>query len=108
VSAGGCQVTYTIASQWPGGFNADVTITSTGPAIDGWTLGFSFPGDQRIANAWNTTLTQDGRQVSAANANWNGHIPAGGSASFGFTASFSGTNAAPTAFTVNGHPCTAG
>lgn len=108
VSGAGCKVTYKISSQWQGGFNGDVTITAMDREINGWTLAFTFGGDQKISNAWNTMLTQNGQQVSAANASWNGHIPTGGSTSFGFTASVGGTNAAPTAFTLNGQTCSIG
>jgi len=36
---------------------------------------------------------------------YNASIPAGGSASFGFQASYSGTNSAPASFTLNGAAC---
>ena len=32
----GCSVSYTISSQWQGGFGANVTITNLGSAITGW------------------------------------------------------------------------
>ncbi|MFC6083953.1 cellulose binding domain-containing protein [Sphaerisporangium aureirubrum] len=31
-AAAGCRVTYTVSSQWQGGFGADVSLTNTGPA----------------------------------------------------------------------------
>ncbi|WP_248965793.1 cellulose binding domain-containing protein [Sphaerisporangium perillae] len=98
---------YKISSQWQGGFNADVTINVTGAAVSGWTLTFSFAGDQRVSNAWNAKVTQNGKQVTVTDGGWNGGIPAGGSASFGFTASVSGTNGPPAAFTLNGAQCSA-
>jgi Cellulose binding domain len=105
--AGGCQVSYTITSQWQDGFTADVTIRNPGPtAISGWSLAWSFSGDQRITNAWNAVATQTGQAVSAADGGWNRVIAAGGSAGFGFQASFSGSNARPTSFRLNGTACT--
>src|SRR5262249_33903281 len=62
--AGGCSVTYKIDNQWNVGFTATVTVTNRGPAITGWTLGFTFPGNQRVSNAWNATVTQSGAAVS--------------------------------------------
>ena len=61
-SGGGtCQVVYSTQSQWSGGFVAAVTITNTGPsAISGWTLTFTFPGDQKITSNWS------GRSASPA------------------------------------------
>jgi len=53
-------------------------------------------------------VTQSGTSVTATNASWNGALAAGGSASFGFLASSTGTNAAPTAFTLNGTACAVG
>lgn len=94
-----------MTSQWQNGFNGEVTISVTGAAVNGWTLAFSFAGDQRVTNAWNARVTQNGRQVTAADGGWNGAISPGGSASFGFGASYSGTNTAPAAFTLNNTQC---
>jgi hypothetical protein len=43
--------------------------------------------------------------VTARNAAWNGTIPAGGSTQLGLNGSYSGTNTAPTDFTLNGTLC---
>ncbi len=103
----GCSVAYRVDNQWNNGFTATVTITNRGPGtVNGWTLAFAFPGDQRISNAWNATASQSGTAVTVRDGGWNGTVPAGGTASFGFQAGFSGTNAAPGAFTLNGATCT--
>ena len=106
--AGGCRVGYTIQSQWQDGFVADLTITNTTPSpINGWTLAWSFPATQRITNLWNAAWTQTGQAVSASsNADWNRVIPAGGQYQFGFQATYTTSNPRPTAFTLNGTPCT--
>jgi hypothetical protein len=102
-----CAVTYTRQSEWPGGFVASVTITNTGTAaVNGWTLAFSFPGDQRITNAWNATVTQTGAAVTAVNASYNKMIAAGASTSFGFQGTWRTSDASPASFTLNGVPCT--
>ena len=104
--AGSCRVSYTFGSQWQDGFTADVTINNTATtAINGWTLAWTFAGNQQISNMWNAVRTQTGQSVSAADAGWNRTIAAGGTAAFGFQASFSGTNARPTAFRLNGTTC---
>ncbi len=88
---------------------ANVTITNTGAAtINGWTLTFTFPGDQRITNAWNATVTQSGAAVTATNASYNGTIPSGGNTSLGFQGTWSASDASPTGFFVNGTSCTVG
>jgi len=104
-ATGACQVTYVVSSQWATGFNADVTIKNNGSAITAWTLTWAFPGNQQISNVWNATATQNGKNVSVINAAYNGSVPTGGSASFGFGASYSGTNGVPASFTLNGVVC---
>jgi hypothetical protein len=86
VSAGGCTATESITNSWPGGFQAGVTVTNTGTApISSWTVTGGFPGSQAVANSWNAVVTQSGQQLTAANASFNGTIPAGGSTSWGMT-----------------------
>ncbi len=101
-----CKVNYTVSSQWPYGFSANITITNTGTAaINGWTLTFAFPGNQQITNLWNGTESQSGQQVTITNANWNGSIAVQGTVSVGFNASWTGSNSSPSTFTLNGHTC---
>jgi O-glycosyl hydrolase len=104
---GTCQVTYT-TNQWTGGFTASLTIANTGTsAISSWKLGFTFPGDQKITNAWNDgSYTQTGESVTITNASYNGAIAAGASTSLGFQGTWTSSDAAPTAFTLNGNACT--
>jgi O-glycosyl hydrolase len=108
VATGGCHVTYATQNQWGGGFVAQVTIANNGTsAINGWTLGFTFPGDQKITNAWNDgSFTQSGENVTITNASYNGTIPASGSTSLGFQGTWTSSDAAPTTFTINGTTCT--
>ncbi|PZF82865.1 cellulose-binding domain-containing protein, partial [Micromonospora endophytica] len=106
---GNCQVTYAVSGQWSGGFQGDVTIRNTGTsAINGWTLRWSFANGQQLNQAWNTSYTQSGTQVTATNVAYNGAISPGASVSFGFIASWTGSNTTPTAFTLNGSPCALG
>jgi hypothetical protein len=104
-SAGTCHVTYT-PNEWQGGFTADVTIGNTGStAVSGWTLKFSFPGDQKVTSAWNGKVSQSGTAVTAADAGYNGGISPGASASFGFQGTWTANDSSPTAFTLNGAAC---
>jgi Glycosyl hydrolase family 48/Cellulose binding domain/Putative Ig domain len=106
-SAGACQVTYT-PDQWQGGFTANITIANTGSsAINGWTLTFTFPGDQKITNAWNGVASQSGENVTITNESYNGTLAAGGgSTSLGFQGTWTNSDASPTSFSVNGTTCT--
>ena len=102
-----CHVTYTTSSQWTGGFVANLTISNTGTsAINGWTLGFTFPGDQKVTNSWNATVAQSGETVTASNASYDAAISPGGSTTLGMQGTWASSDAAPASFTVNGTGCT--
>src|SRR5689334_14088823 len=105
-AAAGCRVAYTVSSQWPGGFGAAVAVTNLGDPVSGWTLTFSFPAGQTITQLWNGTSSQSGAAVTVRDAGYNAAIPTGGSASFGFNGSWTGTNPAPASFVLNGVTCT--
>lgn len=100
-----CQVKYTVQSQWSNGFSLAVAITNQGSPITSWTLGYSYAGKQQLTEGWDGTWTQSGENVTVASASWNGSLGTGGSTSAGANFSYSGTNAAPTAFTLNGTTC---
>ena len=70
--------------------------------INGWTANWNFSGNEKITNAWNCSYSQSGSSVTAKNAGYNATIPAGGSVTFGFNISYSGTNNTPSSVTVNG------
>ncbi|MBL8212407.1 MAG: glycoside hydrolase family 9 protein [Bryobacterales bacterium] len=101
---GSCVVNYAVQNDWGSGFVVNVTVTAPA-ATTQWNLNWTFAGNQRITNAWNTSLTQTGQSVSLRNAAWNGAVSAGGTVSFGFQAEYSGGNAKPAAFQWNGTPC---
>jgi len=102
----GCRVTYS-ADSWGTGFVANVTVANTGSsALNDWTLGFTLPAGQSVTSSWNATLSGSSGALTARNTAHNGSIPAGGSTSFGFQGSYSGSFASPSAFTLNGSACT--
>ncbi|HTZ30444.1 MAG TPA: cellulase family glycosylhydrolase [Streptosporangiaceae bacterium] len=104
-AAATCQVQYTVQSEWSTGFSLAVAITNEGSPISGWTLGYSYTGNQRLTDGWDGTWTQSGENVTVTSASWNGSLGTGGAASAGANFSDSGTNAAPTTFTLNGTAC---
>ncbi|MFI6255099.1 cellulose binding domain-containing protein [Micromonospora zamorensis] len=100
-----CAVKYT-ANSWNNGFTADVQITNTGSsAINGWTLTYSLPSGQQVTNAWNATVSQSGSTVTARNTGHNGSVAPGGTASFGYQGTLSGSYSSPTSFSLNGATC---
>jgi cellulase/cellobiase CelA1 len=104
----GCRVSYT-KSEWQGGFTGNVTVTNTGTStVNGWTLAFSFPGDQRITSAWSATVSQNGSSVTATNAGYNAMISPGGNASFGFQGTWTANDSNPGTFRLNGTSCASG
>ncbi len=106
-----CEITYTRAWEGGNGFGAEIVINNLGPAINGWSLEFAFPGNQRITNGWPVSFSQPGgsAQVTiSSNAAWNESIATNGSFSVGFNANANGANVDPTAFTLNGVSCNGG
>jgi subtilisin family serine protease len=102
-----CTVTYSNASDWGSGYSGNVAITNNGAAaISGWTLTWTFPGNQSITSLWGGSYTQSGTNVSITDAGYNATLAAnGGSTSVGFNANYSGTNAKPATFSLNGTIC---
>ncbi|MEN8905058.1 MAG: cellulase family glycosylhydrolase [Clostridiales bacterium] len=99
---------FTVDYDTAGGGTINVTITNnlTTRNIEGWTMEFDFSGDQEITNLWNGTYTQDGQSVSVSSADYNKKIAAnGGSVSFGFSVSYTGTNDIPAYCVINGSTC---
>jgi hypothetical protein len=98
-------VDYVTSNDWGSGASINVTLKNNGTsAIDGWTLEWTFSGNQKITNLWNGRFTQTGASVTVSNLSYNAVIPASRSVSFGFNLSYSGVNAKPTSFTLNGNP----
>jgi len=109
-STGGfaCHIAYLITNQWPGGFQAAITINNTGTTgITNWTLTWTFANAQTITQLWNGTETQSGANVTVTNLSYNGTIAAGGNYNgMGFTGTWNNTtNAVPASFAVNGTTC---
>ncbi|MDI1466425.1 cellulose binding domain-containing protein, partial [Catellatospora sp. KI3] len=106
-AASGCQVSYTVASQWPGGFSANVGITNLGSAINGWTLNWTFTAGQTITQSWGFTASPASGTVTARNVDYTAAIPTNGTVSVGFNGGWNNTaNPVPTSFTLNGTACT--
>jgi endo-1,4-beta-xylanase len=110
ISGGGgggtCHVTYTKNSEWPGGFTAQVAIVNTGTTtINGWSLTFTFPGDQKITSNFNGGFSQTGKNATLTNASYNGTIAPGASITDGFQGAWTSSDANPTSFSINGTAC---
>jgi hypothetical protein len=99
-AATGCSASYSTASQWSGGFVAGVTVTDTGAAaLTGWTVTFTFGGDQQVTSYWSAAVTQSINYVTASSLSYNGAVAVDASTSFGFQGTYSSSYAAPTSVT---------
>lgn len=97
-----CKVTYAVQSSWTGGFTSTVTLTNTGTTpFGGWTVTWTFPGDQTVTNLWSAFSTQTGETVAAHDPfDTNATVAPGASASFGMQGTWAASNASPTSFTM--------
>jgi len=96
---GGCTATYSITDQWPGnpgGFGTNVVVTNGATASVGWTVTWTFANGQTITNLWNGQDAPSGATHSVQNMPYNGTLGPNQSTSFGFNATWSGTNSVPT------------
>jgi hypothetical protein len=97
-----CTATYSVTNSYPGGFQGQITVTDTGNSpVNGWKLGWTFPGNQQITSLWGGVYTQSGQNVTVTNAPYNGTIQPGASLTVGFNGSFSGTNTSPSSVTCS-------
>jgi endo-1,4-beta-xylanase len=105
---GACKVTDAV-NAWNTGLTENITVSNTGSsAVNGWSLAFTLASGQTITSAWNATISPTSGQVTAKNVGYNAAIAPGGSVSFGFQANHTGNTGAPSAFSLNGQPCTNG
>ena len=105
-AASACQVGYTVSSDWGTGFTACGHRSRT-------------PGRRSPAGPWATPTPatrpcpragaapgpSPARPSRVTNASWNGSLATGASTQIGANFTYSGTNTAPTAFTLNGAAC---
>ncbi len=101
-----CSVHYS-GSSWTGGLTVGITINNISSLpIQGWTLTFTFGGDQQVTAGWNATWSQTGENVTARDVGYNDIIAAGSSTSIGFNGTWTASNPTPTVFYLNGTLCT--
>ncbi|GGW83519.1 glycoside hydrolase family 6 protein [Streptomyces caelestis] len=100
-----CTVDYKVQNQWSTGFTAAVTVTNNSAAKSSWSLKWSYAGNQKVTSGWNAKISQSGADVTVANESYNAQLATGGSVSFGFQGSYSGSNAIPATFTLDGVTC---
>ncbi|MDT0304145.1 cellulose binding domain-containing protein [Streptomonospora wellingtoniae] len=90
----GCAVGYSVANEWPGGFQAEVTV-SADASIGGWRVAVDFPDGQTIDHAWNAEVSGGGGSYTVSDSGRNGELAAGESTGFGFIGRHEGDNRRP-------------
>jgi endoglucanase len=95
-----CSAAYSATSDWGSGFTAAITVTDSGSsAITGWTLTYTYAGNQTLTQGWSGNWSQSGETVTVTNESWNGSLAAGANTGIGANFSYSGTNTAPASVT---------
>ena len=95
-----CSAAYSVQTDWGSGFTASLTVTDNGAtAITGWTVTWTYAGNQTLSSGWSGNWSQSGKTVTVTNASWNGSLSAGQSTQAGANFAYSGTNAAPASVT---------
>lgn len=100
-----CDVRYQIVNQWPDGFQATVTVTST-KALATWRVSWTFDDGQRVTQMWDGAFVQQASAVTATAADYNKTVAAGAAFTVGFLGSWQGANSVPDDFALNGANCT--
>ena len=96
-------VSYTLARQWPNGFQGEFTIVNNGTAqVSGWELDAGLPGD-RVFSVWGALFHMSGNTLVIDPQFDQQPIAPGASLTAVFTAS--GPTTTPTSCTFNGKPC---
>jgi hypothetical protein len=55
---------YRIINVWPGGFTVQITIVNPGSSpLPGWSLTWTWPGNQQIVSVMNASIVQSGPNV---------------------------------------------
>ncbi|GIG40359.1 DUF6055 domain-containing protein [Cellulomonas phragmiteti] len=90
VPAGACTATYQVAGSWPGGMQAQITVTATTSGVHGWILTWTQPPGLEIADSWGAEFSRSGSTITAENLSWNGSIANGASVTFGFNGTAEG------------------
>ncbi|MEV6829210.1 glycosyl hydrolase family 18 protein [Amycolatopsis sp. NPDC051102] len=107
-AAGGVSAAFSKSSDWGTGYEGKYTINNgSGATLPSWTVEFDLPSGAKIASLWDGSYTASGQHVTVKNS-WNGNVGNGGTASFGFNVSYSGTYSAPSNCKLNGGSCDAG
>ena len=75
-TVGGTTADWRPQSSWPGGYVAELTLTSTA-ARQGWTVSWPDTEATSAVNAWGMTCTTDAGTIRCTGADWGRDLPPG-------------------------------
>jgi hypothetical protein len=84
-AASTCTATLTV-STWTGGYQGNLTVANSGPAVNPWQVTFGLPATTTLVSGWNADVSQTGVTVTAKAPSWNQSLGTGQQVSIGFTA----------------------
>ncbi|GAA1664472.1 endo-1,4-beta-xylanase [Glycomyces endophyticus] len=79
----GCTATLSVQSPWNTGATYSGTVRAN-QNLTGWTVTWTWPGSERISNAWSLQGNLTGATVTGSNASYNGTVASGQTTTFGF------------------------
>ena len=93
---------FKVTTDWTSGFNGEIALKNTATGtLSAWRATFNFAG--QISSLWNGIIESHvGTTYTVKGADWNASLPAGGSATIGFTASPGGASAVVTLGNLTG------
>jgi len=95
-ASAGCGAAFSVVNSWQGAFQGQVTVTNSGAtATTGWTVVLTFPDGQVITQLWGGRTSSTASPYTITNESYNGVLAPSASTTFGFIASWSGSNRAP-------------
>jgi expansin (peptidoglycan-binding protein) len=102
----GCEIAYDVTPLRDQGFAADLQVRNTGSTpVKGWSMNWTFPGNQRVTSGWNGTFTQNGSRVTVRAMDWNRVIAPDAALRLRFLGLHPGNNPQPASFRLNGVAC---
>lgn len=106
VVAAGCTVEFNTSNDWGSGQVPSVTLfNATTTPIDGWSVSWTTSNDVTLSNAWNATVSANGRSFVATPLGYNNTVPANGSVNFGMQLGYNGAKPVPTVVSWAGRNC---
>lgn len=100
---------FKTTTTWETGYCAEMRVANTtGTALNGWAVTFELIPGMTIASLWRGHWSMEGGRHTVRNQDWNGSLPPGAEAFFGFCGHHTGTIRPPLHCTLNGQPCGGG